>query len=54
MANRVDPDQTLHTVAYKLDLHCCSGLSVPILRDITAEGSDQPAVLDKLCTVELQ
>ena len=35
MTNSVDPDQMLHSVASDLVLHCLSGLSVPILRDIT-------------------
>ena len=32
MANSVDPDQMLHSVASDLGLHCLQRLSVPILR----------------------
>ena len=37
MANNVDPDQMLHSVAFHLGLLCLQGLSVPILRVITVK-----------------
>ena len=35
MADSVDPNQMLHSVAFDLGLNCCSGLSVQIPRVIT-------------------
>ena len=35
MANGIDPDQMLHSVASDLGLHCLQSLSVPIPRIIT-------------------
>ena len=40
MVNSVDPDQTQHSVASDLSLHCFKGLSVPVLRVITVHYRD--------------